>query len=214
MIDRSKTLARVTRECLAVHDKPTWANLSALMSEEERAAFHGKEVEIVESSATDGPETDLHKSSVARSPEVTDTSVPSENGSKTRTSENPYEAMRAAERDLIDARQHQRECRAATIEARAAFAVALQTWNLGAPVMNHEQQARAFIATSNAARAARAAAAPWRPNVTQTARAMDAAGRRAGGGNAFRRGPDGQRSYTKEAAAALGYRLPTPAKGG
>ena len=53
MIDRGAVLKRVTAECRAVHDPCTWANLAALMTDEERAAFKGG-VEIVEAFISDG----------------------------------------------------------------------------------------------------------------------------------------------------------------
>lgn len=213
MIDRTKVLARVTREALAVGDKPTWENLSSLMSEEERAAFQGKEVEVEvelpaafsdELSVTDGAaaaaEWNSHRAR-QRAPTMP---------------QNPYEAMRAVENDLNNARQELRDRRYATQASRVAFGRALEAWNLGAPVASHEAAAREFIAASNADRAAKAAAnggAIRHPGVTRTAAAMSGGGRRAGGGNAFRRGPGGQRTFSKEQAAAVGYRVP-PKKAG
>ncbi len=118
----------------------------------------------------------------------------------------PYTAMKEAEAALIDARQEHREARAATIAARATFAKALETWNHSGPIMTQEQQAREFIATSNADRAARAAAAGGaihHPGVTRTARAMAGGNMRRGGGGAFRRGPDGVHAYSKADAMTL-----------
>lgn len=211
MINRANTLARVTRECLAVHDKPTWANLAALMTEEERAAFHGKEVEV-ELPAEQEPQD----SALLNCPEDVEPNTPHIPVSEAPRPVNPYEAMRAAEQALNDARQELRDRRTAVQASRVAFGRALEAWNLGAPVATHEQAAREFIAASNAARAARAAANQGgirHPGITRTAQAMASGGRRAGGGNAFRRGPGGQRTFTKEQAAAVGFRLPTKREG-
>jgi hypothetical protein len=192
MIDRAKTLARVTRECLAVHEPCTWANLSALMSPEERAAFRGRAVLAdTAESITDG--NTAPPASIPEEPQPARQPV--------RPSGNPYDRMRAAEHDLNVARQELRNCRTALMSARLAFGIALQTWNNGAPVATHEQAAREFIATSNAARAARAAANPdgvWHPGITRTARALAGGNQRRGGGAAFRRG-----AYTKAEALKI-----------
>ena len=93
------------------------------------------------------------------------------------------------------------------MQARTAFGVALGNWNAGTPVATHEEQARAFIATSNAERARKAAAGqlPFRPNITQTAKYTGDGGRnvKRGGGRSFSRG-----AYTKtEALTAETNRL-------
>jgi hypothetical protein len=118
---------------------------------------------------------------------------------------NPYDALKAAEHTLDLARAEARERRAATGAARAAFAKALADWSRGEPIQTQEQQARAFIATSNADRAARAAAGrlPYRPNVTATARAMSGGNQRRGGGSAYRRGPGGTTAFTKAEAMTM-----------
>jgi hypothetical protein len=107
------------------------------------------------------------------------------------------EALQTAEHALELARHVARECRDATLAARTAFAVTLSQWNAAQPVATPLETARAFIATSQAERAARAAmgALPYRPSVTATARAMSGGNMRAGGGRAFRRG-----AYTKAEA--------------
>jgi len=225
MIDRSKTLARVTRECLAVHDKPTWKNLAALMTEEEREAFRGRvapadaapaedgksDSDVVfdappaAESVTDGPaETHpLSKSLENFEPPRANGSAPTHvaPASEAPQPENPYDQMRRAEHDLNVARQTLRDCRTALLKARQAFGIALQTWNNGAPVATHEQQARAFIAQSQADKAARAAANQggiWHPGITRTARALAGGNQRRGGGAAFRRG-----AFTKAEALKI-----------
>ena len=204
MIDRGAVLKRVTAECRAVHDPCTWANLAALMTDEERAAFKGG-VEIVESSVTDG-RTEIpplsERNTIGSAPPTPDFRAPEGRDSHP---ENPYEAMRRAEQALADARQELRDRRNAVQASRMAFGKALEAWNLGAPVMNHEQQARAFIAQSQADRAAKAAAGQgvFYPGVSRTAKALAGGNRQAGGGASYRRG-----AFTKrEALTAESNRL-------
>jgi hypothetical protein len=186
MIDRAAVLKRVTNECRAVHDPCTWENLSALMTPDEVAAFKGG-VEI-ESSTSDGP-ADFEPPE----PAVVDVA----DVSHVVRPENPYEAMRAAEQALNDARQELRDRRNAVQASRVAFGKALEDWNRGAPVATHEQAARQFIAASNADRVARAAAGQgiWHPGITRTAKALAGGNQKAGGGAAYRRG-----AYTKAQA--------------
>jgi hypothetical protein len=71
--------------------------------------------------------------------------------------------------------------------------------------MTQEQQARQFIATSNAERAARAAAGQGirHAGVTRTARAYAQGNQQRGGGRAYVRGPDGTKAYSKAEAMTL-----------
>jgi hypothetical protein len=114
----------------------------------------------------------------------------------------PLAALKAAVHDLDLARRHARRCREATLEARGAFAKALENWNRTMPVMTQEQQARAFCATSQADRARRAAAgqAVYYPGVTKTARALAGGGHnvKQGGGSSYRRG-----AFTKTQALEI-----------
>jgi hypothetical protein len=118
---------------------------------------------------------------------------------------NPYDALKAAEHALDLARQEARERRIATASARAAFAKALENWNTSQPVMTQEQQARQFIAASNADRAARAARGQGvvHAGVTRTARAYAQGNQQRGGGRAYVRGPDGTKAYSMAEAMTL-----------
>ncbi len=119
---------------------------------------------------------------------------------------NPYAAAKDAEHALNLARVEARQCRDRTMAARTAFGKALADWNAAGPVWTQEMQARAFIAQSNADRAARAAAAGGaivHPGITRVARAMSGGNMRRGGGAAFRRGPAGAQAYSKAEAMTL-----------
>lgn len=118
---------------------------------------------------------------------------------------NPHAALKAAEHALDLARADARQCREATLAARAAFSKALENWNHTQPVWTQEQQARAFIATSQADRAARAVAGQgiYHAGITRTARAMAGGNQRRGGGAAYRRGPGGVPAFTKSQALTL-----------
>jgi hypothetical protein len=119
--------------------------------------------------------------------------------------ESVYDALKAAEHALDLARQEARERRTATVAARAAFAKALENWNTSQPVATQEQQARAFIAASNADRAARAARGQGivHAGVTRTAKAYAQGNQQRGGGRAYVRGPDGTKAYSKAEAMTL-----------
>jgi hypothetical protein len=101
-----------------------------------------------------------------------------------------YRAAKLAEHALDVARAEARERRAATASARAAFAKALERWNHSQPIQTQEQALRDYVNQSNADRAARAARGQvvYHPGVTKTARAYQASGQRAGGGQSYRRG--------------------------
>jgi hypothetical protein len=116
-----------------------------------------------------------------------------------------YDIAKEAEHALDLARQEARECRDATLRARTAFAKALADWNGSGTVMTQVQQARQFIATSNAERAARAAAGQGirHAGVTRTARAYAQGNQQRGGGRAYVRGPDGTKAYSKAEAMTL-----------
>jgi hypothetical protein len=118
------------------------------------------------------------------------------------TPADPFVALKAAEHALDLARVEARQCRAATVEARTAFAKALEDWNHTQPVMTQEQQARAYIATSQANRARRAAAGQgfYHPGITRTAQAIGAGGHnvKRGGGASYRRG-----AFTKAQALEI-----------
>jgi hypothetical protein len=116
-----------------------------------------------------------------------------------------YDIAKEAEHALDLARQEARECRDATLRARTAFAKALADWNGSWPVMTQEQQAREFIAQSNADRAARAAAGRGivHAGVTRTAKAYAQGNQQRGGGRAYVRGPDGTKAYSKAEAMTL-----------
>ncbi len=118
----------------------------------------------------------------------------------------PYVVAKEAEQALADARQEHRQARDATLKARTVFSKALAVWNCAQPIMTQEQALRAYVEQSNRDRAARAAAAGagvYHPGITRTARAMSGGNQRRGGGNAFRRGPDGQTAYSRADAITL-----------
>lgn len=123
----------------------------------------------------------------------------------------PYAGLNEAEHALNLARAELRERRESTLKARAAFAKALADWNAAAPIWTPEQQTRAYIETSNRDRAARAAAAGGaivHPGITRTAKYQAGGNQRRGGGGAFRRGPEGQRAFSRaDAMAAEALRL-------
>jgi hypothetical protein len=119
-----------------------------------------------------------------------------------RPSADPYLALKSAEHALDLARAEARECRAATLQSRTTFSKALENWNASGPVWTQEMQARAFIATSNADRARRAALGqlPYHPGITRTAKAIGGGGHnvKQGGGNSYRRG-----AYTRAQAMEI-----------
>jgi hypothetical protein len=118
---------------------------------------------------------------------------------------NLYAAAKEAEHALDLARQEARKCRDATLKARTIFGKALEAWNSAGTVMTQEQQARQFIATSNAERAARAAAGQGirHAGVTRTAKAYAQGNQQRGGGRAYVRGPDGTKAFSKAEAMTL-----------
>lgn len=117
----------------------------------------------------------------------------------------PLDILKLAANDLDVARVHARDCRAAVFASRAAFGKALEAWNHSGPITTQLDQARAYVATSQAERARRAAqgALPYVPGITRTAKAMSGGNARRGGGPAYRRGPDGTKAYSIGQAAEL-----------
>jgi hypothetical protein len=102
----------------------------------------------------------------------------------------PYAFAKLAEHALDEARDEARQCRDATLKARTAFSLALASWNHGEPTQTQEQALRAYVDQSNLDRARRVAAGQGviHPGITRTARAYQASGQRAGGGQSYRRG--------------------------
>jgi len=114
----------------------------------------------------------------------------------------PLLALRAAVHDLDLARVRARECRQATLAARAAFGKALENWNRTQPVQTQEQALRDYVNTSQANRARRAAAGQgvYYPGITRTAKAIGGGGHnvKQGGGSSYRRG-----AFTKAQALEI-----------
>jgi hypothetical protein len=118
------------------------------------------------------------------------------------------EAARKAEVALDTARHEARQAKSKLADARARVGIALAAYTRAVPTITPEQNIRQHLASNQAERARRAAEGtlPYRPTLTQTARAMAGGGygsdirTRRGGGPAYRRGPDGTRAYTRAQA--------------
>jgi hypothetical protein len=123
----------------------------------------------------------------------------------------PHEAKRLADAALDVARYEHRQAKLALADARQRLNAARADYNRAAPPLTREQNVRQWI-TSNQARRAEIAEAgriPYRPSVTETARAMAGGGHgndirtRRGGGAAYRRGPNGTQAFTKSQAMEI-----------
>src|ERR1019366_2532481 len=87
----------------------------------------------------------------------------------------------------------------------------LAAYNAVAPALSPEANVREWIAGNQAERSRRAAerSLPYRPSVTETAKAMGGGGHgndirtRRGGGAAYRRGPAGTQAFTKTQAQTI-----------
>jgi hypothetical protein len=122
----------------------------------------------------------------------------------------PHIALRSADAALDVARHDLRVARATLANARETVGKSLAAYNAATPTISAEQNVRDWIASNNAARAARAGTnGHYQPNVTQTARAMGGGGHgddirtRRGGGAAYRRGPGGVQAFTKVQALTI-----------
>jgi hypothetical protein len=104
----------------------------------------------------------------------------------------PIEALRQAALALDLARATARQCRETVQTSRGVFSRALAAWNLTLPVQTALDAAREFCATSQASRAARAAAGRLqRPaTISETAKAYSGGGHNVqrGHGRAYARG--------------------------
>jgi hypothetical protein len=120
----------------------------------------------------------------------------------------PHEILRRADAALDAARFDHRQSKQVLADARQRVSDTLAAYNAVAPALTPEQNVRSWIANNQAERARRAAerSLPYRPSVTQTARAMSGGGHgndiraRRGGGAAYRRGPGGAPAFSKSQA--------------
>jgi len=123
----------------------------------------------------------------------------------------PHEAKRLADAAVDASRFAHRQAKQAVADARQRVQSALAKYNAVAPALTPEENVRSWIATNQAERARRAAerSLPYRPSVTETARAMGGGGHgndirtRRGGGAAYRRGPAGTQAFTKTQAQTI-----------
>lgn len=121
----------------------------------------------------------------------------------------PQDAVRNATDALDVARHNLRVARDTLARARENVGKRLAEYNQATPTISAEQNVRDWIASNNAARAARAGAnGHYQPTVTQTAKAMSGGygndiRTRRGGGAAYRRGPGGVQAYTKAQAQTI-----------
>jgi hypothetical protein len=123
----------------------------------------------------------------------------------------PHEALRAADAALDVARFEHRQSKQVLADARQRVSDTLAAYNAVAPAMTPEQNVRSWISANQAERSRRAAerSLPYRPSVTETARAMGGGGHgndirtRRGGGAAYRRGPAGTQAFTKTQAQTI-----------
>jgi hypothetical protein len=120
----------------------------------------------------------------------------------------PHEALRLADHNLDAARFEHRQAKLVLTDARQRVQSALAAYNTANPPISPEQNVRDWIASNQArkARLAQAGQVPYRPSVTETAKAMSGGGHgndirtRRGGGAAYRRGPGGVQAFTKTQA--------------
>jgi hypothetical protein len=123
----------------------------------------------------------------------------------------PHEAKRAADAALDVARFEHRQAKLTLTDARERVGRALAAYNAVAPGMTPEENVRQWISNNQAERSRRAAerSLPYRPSVTETAKAMGGGGHgndirtRRGGGAAYRRGPAGTQAFTKTQAQTI-----------
>ncbi len=167
---------------------------STFMDEWRTMVGQGAMTQPVNEEGTVLPETDLEAVSVGTaSPQVP-----------------PHQVVRNATAALDAARHNLRVARDKLAKARENVGRKLAEYNQATPTISAEQNVRDWIASNNAARAARAGAnGHYTPNVTATARAMGGGGHgndirtSRGGGAAFRRGPGGVKAYSKAQAAEI-----------
>jgi hypothetical protein len=142
----------------------------------------------------------------------------------------PPPSIRDCEKALELARAELRQCRDAVGGARERVARTLSAYNASTPTMTRDENIRQWIASNEEDRKRKAALRYGLATVTQTARAMAGGqgpgpslntqgqivggGARAGGGSAYRRGPGGQRAYTKREAAILNAQRIAAARAG
>jgi hypothetical protein len=120
----------------------------------------------------------------------------------------PHEVLRRADAALDVARFEHRQAKQVVADARQRVQRALAKYNAVAPALTPEQNVREWISNNQAERSRRAAerSLPYRPSVTETAKAMSGGGHgndirtRRGGGAAYRRGPGGVQAFTKTQA--------------
>jgi hypothetical protein len=123
----------------------------------------------------------------------------------------PHEVLRRADAALDVARFEHRQAKQVVADARQRVQRALAKYNAVAPALTPEENVRQWIASNQArkARLARAGQIPYRPSVTETAKAMSGGGHgndirtRRGGGAAYRRGPNGTQAFTKTQAQTI-----------
>jgi hypothetical protein len=123
----------------------------------------------------------------------------------------PHEVLRAADAALDVARFELRQSKAVLADARQRVQRTLAAYNAVAPALSPEANVRQWIASNQArkARLAQAGQIPYRPSVTETARAMSGGGHgndiraRRGGGPAYRRGPGGVPAFSKAQATEV-----------
>lgn len=122
-----------------------------------------------------------------------------------------HEVLRRAEAALDAVRYDLRQAKTKLATTRGEVGTALANYNQSAPTITPEQNVRNWIASNQERRAllAEARQLPFRPTVTQTARAMGGGGHgndirtRRGGGAAYRRGPGGVQAFTKSQAQTI-----------
>jgi hypothetical protein len=123
----------------------------------------------------------------------------------------PHEALRLADAALDASRFEHRQAKQVLDGARQQVGLALAAYNAAAPHISPEQNVRDWISSNQARKAALAETGriPFRPSVTETAKAMSGGGHgddirtRRGGGAAYRRGPEGVQAFTKTQAMTI-----------
>jgi hypothetical protein len=123
----------------------------------------------------------------------------------------PGEVLRRADQALDVARFEHRQAKLVLADARQRLNAALTAYNAANPPLSPEENVRQWIASNQSRKAALAEAGriPYRPSVTETARAMGGGGHgndirnMRGGGAAYRRGPGGVQAFTKVQAQTV-----------